>query len=36
MADPGPAFLLAPRAGAPSSHSWMRTLALLFASIGPV
>ena len=32
----GPAFLLAPGAGAPSSHSRMRTFARLLATIGPV
>jgi predicted alpha/beta-hydrolase family hydrolase len=36
MPDPGPAFLLAPGAGAPSSHLRMRTLARLLGSIGPV
>jgi predicted alpha/beta-hydrolase family hydrolase len=36
MPDPGPAFLLAPGAGATSSHPRMRTLARLLASIGPV
>ena len=33
---PGPAFLLAPGAGAPSSHPRMRTLARLLETIGPV
>ena len=33
---PGIAFLLAPGAGAPSSHPRMRTFARLLASIGPV
>src|SRR6202167_2750085 len=32
----GPAFLLAPGAGAPSSHPRMRTFARLLGSIGPV
>src|SRR5271169_3432478 len=32
----GPAFLLAPGAGAPSSHPRMRTFAQLLATIGPV
>jgi uncharacterized protein len=32
----GPAFLLAPGAGAPSSHPRMRTFARLLATIGPV
>jgi predicted alpha/beta-hydrolase family hydrolase len=36
MSDPGFAFLLAPGAGAPSSHPRMRTFARLLASIGPV
>lgn len=36
MPDPGPAFLLAPGAGAPSSHPRMRTFARLLKSIGPV
>ncbi len=36
MSDPGPAFLLAPGAGAPSSHPRMRTFARLLGSIGPV
>src|SRR5579872_1140629 len=36
MPDPGPAFLLAPGAGAPSSHPRMRTFARLLESIGPV
>src|SRR6202161_4186519 len=31
-----PAFLLAPGAGAPSSHPRMRTFARLLATIGPV
>jgi uncharacterized protein len=33
---PGPAFLLAPGAGAPSSHPRMRTFARLLETIGPV
>jgi uncharacterized protein len=33
---PGPAFLLAPGAGAPSSHPRMRTFARLLGTIGPV
>jgi uncharacterized protein len=33
---PGPAFLLAPGAGAPSSHTRMRTFGRLLATIGPV
>jgi uncharacterized protein len=33
---PGPAFLLAPGAGAPSSHRRMQTFARLLATIGPV
>jgi len=36
MSDPGPAFLLAPGAGAPSSHPRMRTFARLLQTIGPV
>ena len=32
----GPAFLLAPGAGAPSSHPRMQTFARLLATIGPV
>jgi len=32
----GPAFLLAPGAGAPSSHPRMRTFARLLGTIGPV
>ena len=36
MSDPGPAFLLAPGAGAPSSHPRMRTFARLLESFGPV
>ena len=36
MSDPGPAFLLAPGAGAPSSHPRMRTFARLLATIGSV
>ncbi|HZZ24983.1 MAG TPA: alpha/beta family hydrolase [Roseiarcus sp.] len=36
MPDPGPAFLLAPGAGAPSSHPRMRTFARLLGTIGPV
>jgi uncharacterized protein len=33
---PGPAFLLAPGAGAPSSHPRMQTFARLLETIGPV
>jgi uncharacterized protein len=33
---PGPAFLLAPGAGAPSSHARMRTFARMLETIGPV
>jgi uncharacterized protein len=33
---PGPAFLLAPGAGAPSSHPRMQTFARLLGTIGPV
>jgi predicted alpha/beta-hydrolase family hydrolase len=33
---PGPAFLLAPGAGAPSSHPRMRSFARLLETIGPV
>ena len=33
---PGPAFLLAPGAGAPSSHPRMRAFARLLATLGPV
>jgi predicted alpha/beta-hydrolase family hydrolase len=33
---PGPAFLLAPGAGAPSSHPRMRTFARLLGTLGPV
>ena len=33
---PAPAFVLAPGAGAPSSHPRMRTFARLLGSIGPV
>ena len=33
---PAPAFLLAPGAGAPSSHPRMRTFARLLGTIGPV
>ena len=36
MSDPGPAFLLAPGAGAPSSHPRMRSFARLLGSIGQV
>ena len=36
MADLGIAFLLAPGAGAPSSHPRMRTFARLLGSLGPV
>ncbi|HEY1782833.1 MAG TPA: alpha/beta family hydrolase [Roseiarcus sp.] len=36
MSDPGPAFLLAPGAGAPSSHPRMWTFARLLETIGPV
>src|SRR5450432_3271008 len=36
MPDPAPAFLLAPGAGAPSSHPRMRTLARLLGTIGMV
>jgi uncharacterized protein len=36
MPDPGPAFLLAPGAGAPSSHPRMRTFARLLETIGSV
>jgi uncharacterized protein len=36
MSDPGPAFLLAPGAGAPSSHPRMRTFARLLGTIGSV
>jgi predicted alpha/beta-hydrolase family hydrolase len=36
MSDPGPAFLLAPGAGAPSSHPRMRTFARLLETIGSV
>jgi uncharacterized protein len=36
MPDPGPAFLLAPGAGAPSSHPRMQTFARMLATIGPV
>jgi uncharacterized protein len=37
MPDPGPAFLLAPGAGAPSSHPRMRTFAqMMLGAIGPV
>ena len=34
MPDPGPAFLLAPGAGAPSSHPRMRTFARMLGTIG--
>jgi predicted alpha/beta-hydrolase family hydrolase len=36
MPDPGPAFLLAPGAGAPSSHPRMRAFARLLRSVGLV
>src|SRR6202789_258506 len=36
MPNPRPAFLLAPGAGAPSSHPRMRTFARLLATIGSV
>jgi uncharacterized protein len=36
MPDPGPAFLLAPGAGAPSSHPRMQTFARLLGTIGSV
>lgn len=36
MSDPGPAFLLAPGAGAPSSHPRMRAFAQLLETIGSV
>jgi uncharacterized protein len=36
MPDPAPAFLLAPGAGAPSTHPRMRTFARLLGSFGPV
>jgi uncharacterized protein len=36
MPDRGPAFLLAPGAGAPSSHPRMRAFARLLQSLGPV
>src|SRR5580704_5432719 len=36
MPDPGPAFLLAPGAGAPSSHARMRTFARMLGTIGLV
>lgn len=36
MPPKGPAFLLAPGAGAPSSHARMRAFADLFAPLGPV
>ena len=36
MSDPGPAFLLAPGAGAPSSHPRMRAFARLLETIGSV
>ena len=36
MSDPGPAFLLAPGAGAPSSHPRMRSFARLLETIGSV
>ena len=36
MPDPGPAFLLAPGAGAPSPHPRMRTFARMLGTIGLV
>jgi uncharacterized protein len=36
MPDPGPAFLLAPGAGAPASHPRMQTFARLLGTIGLV
>jgi uncharacterized protein len=36
MPDPGPAFLLAPGAGAPSSHPRMRAFARMLATLGSV
>ena len=36
MSDPGPAILLAPGAGAPSSHPRMQTFARMLATIGLV
>jgi uncharacterized protein len=36
LSMPAPAFVLAPGAGAPSSHPRMRTFARLLGSIGPV
>jgi len=36
MPDPGPAFLLAPGAGAPSSHPRMQAFARLLGTLGPV
>jgi uncharacterized protein len=36
MPDLGPAFLLAPGAGAPSSHPRMQTFARMLGTIGPV
>jgi predicted alpha/beta-hydrolase family hydrolase len=36
MLDPSPAFLLAPGAGAPSSHPRMQTFARMLATMGPV
>ena len=36
MPDPGPAFLLAPGAGAPSSHPRVRTFARMLGTIGLV
>src|ERR1700733_3813046 len=36
MPDPSPTFLLAPGAGAPSSHPRMQTFARMLATIGPV
>ena len=36
MSDPGPAFLFAPGAGAPSSHPRMQTFAQLLGTIGSV
>src|SRR5580698_6293339 len=36
MPDPGPAFLLAPGAGAPSSHPRMQTFSRMLGTIGSV
>jgi uncharacterized protein len=36
MADPGPAFLLAPGAGAPSAHPRIQTFARMLGTIGSV